>query len=275
MKCFLFVLFFSLLCADAHAEKILNLNVFDELQGSWEPGFRAKRMQAVADYVQEENPDLIVFQEAKGILPGEKKGGEDSIDGELFHKKYPHRKYIHEMTGKDGSSYGYWIGAKKKPNEWIEDGFAFPGGVERKVQAAIWGKGSSCLGVLSLHWSYQSSDVRQKEANWLLDWLKRKEKKCASWLVVGDFNADKEDPEMRILFDAGLNILIKEIKPTIGAFNPIRRIYGENIPSRTIDWALGWNLSGSAQIVLDTEQKNAVWVSDHAAVLVQLEKAKK
>lgn len=258
--------------APARAQTIFNLNVFDQLQGEWKPEFREQRMKLVADFVKQKKPDILVFQEAKGLNPGEK--NDQSIDGKFFQKSYPNQKYIHEMLGKDGASYGYLMASKKKPKEWKEDGFAFEGGVARRVQAAVWGQGESCLGVLSLHLSYQKSEVRQKEAQWILDWLKNHESECKSWIVVGDFNADKEDAEMKILFEGGLVSLFKEIKPTIGAFNPIRRIYGENIPSRTIDWALGWNISANAEVVLDKPIKEA-WVSDHAAVLINVNKKQK
>lgn len=235
-------------------------------------------MAAVAAYVKKNDPEIVVFQEAKGELPGEKGGGKDSVDGLLLRKKYPHRMYVHEMTGKDGASYGYWMAAKQKPDQWIEDGFSFPGGVSRKVQAAVWKNISEspkgCLGVLSLHFSYQNSQVRQQEAAWVLDWVKRHESLCGSWLVVGDFNADKEDKEMQILFEGGLHSLFQTLKPTIGAFNPIRRIYGENIPSRTIDWALGNQVNATAKVVLDAPYKEK-WVSDHAAVEVRLTREKK
>jgi endonuclease/exonuclease/phosphatase family metal-dependent hydrolase len=89
--------------------------------------------------------------------------------------------------------------------------------------------------------------------------------------VLGDFNADDDSPEMKALFAGGLKSLYGKKKPTVGAFNPIRRIYGEKVPSKTIDWALGWNLKGSAKAVLDTPYKGG-WVSDHAAILVNVKK---
>lgn len=259
----------------AEAFEVFNLNVFDQLQGEWKPDFRQKRMAAVSSYVKSKRPEIVLFQEAIGSLPGDQGGGQDSPDAELLSKLYPHRMYIHEMTGKDGASYGYWIGSRRKPDQWISDGFSFPGGVARKVQGAFFSKAADgqCLGVMSLHLSYQNSEVRVVEAHWILDWIKEKQKLCPRWLVVGDFNADKEDPEMKVLFEGGLNPLFSEIKPTVGAFNPIRRIYGENIPSRTIDWALGWNLTGSASVVLDSPFEGE-WVSDHAAVLVNLKNSK-
>ena len=122
---------------------------------------------------------------------------------------------------------------------------------------------------MSLHLSYQNSKVRQTEAKWLLNWVKAKQQECPRWLVVGDFNASEKDPEMKLLFKSGLGSLITELKPTIGAFNPIRRIYGENIASKTIDWALGWNLDAEAEVVLDSPWKGE-WISDHAAVLVKV-----
>lgn len=268
----LWIILFCVLAADARAETILNLNVFDELQGSWEPGFREARMNALADYIANANPDIVVFQEAKGLLPGAEKGGADSVDGVKLKEKYPFRHFVHEMTGHDGASYGYWIGSKTAPVKWIEDGFSFPGGVERKVQAAIWNsrEGTSCFGVLSLHFSYQNSEVRQKEARWVIDWLKSRERDCGRWVVVGDFNADREDAEMKVLFANGLENLTSELKPTVGPFNPIRRIYGANIPSRTIDWALAWKIKGSSRVVLDTPWQDQ-WVSDHAAILINLD----
>ena len=176
------------------------------------------------------------------------------------------------MTGKDGASYGYWLGSKKPWKQKIEDGFSFPGGVERKVQGAVWEKGSGknkkCLGIISLHFSYQNSEVRQKESAWVLDWLKSKEKLCKQWLVLGDFNADENSAEMKLLFEAGLKSLAKELKPTVGAFNPIRQIYGKNIPSKTIDWALGWNVQqATAETVFDKPVQD-LWLSDHAGLAI-------
>lgn len=273
-------LFFLLLAAlpqTSHALDIFDLNVFDQLQGEWKPDFRGHRMKMVSDYIQAKKPDIVVFEEAKGVLPGAQKGGEDSVDAELLKKDYPFRKYVFEMAGKDEGAYGYWIGAKKKPREWIEDGFAFEGGVARRVIAGIWDKawGKECVGVIGLHLSYQTTDVRQKEAAWLLDWLKAHEAKCPHWVVVGDFNAEAHHKEMQVLFDGGLKSLFSEVKPTVGPFNPIRRIYGETIPTQTIDWALGWNLDAEASVVLNQAAGNDPndvyqWASDHAGVWVHL-----
>ncbi len=268
---------FYLLCAllvipqTVEAVTVFNLNVFDQLQGDWKPNFREDRMELVTKTVTSLQADIVVFQEAKGLLAGELDGGKDSVDAKNLQKLYPHRMYVHEMTGKDGASYGYWIGAKMAPKQWIDDGFAFPGGVDRKVQAAVFDRAldGKCLGVISLHLSYQSSEVRVKEAEWLLNWLTEKEKLCKQWLVVGDFNADAESAEMKRLFAGGLKILPEQTKPTVGAFNPIRRIYGDNIPSKTIDWALGWNINGRAELKLDHEV-DGKWASDHAAIFVKL-----
>ena len=234
-------------------------------------------MEMVADYVRRRQPEIVVFEEARGALPGAQGGGDDSSDAGGLAALYPHRRYVHEMTGKDGASYGYWIGARRPPRRWIEDGFSFPGGVERKVLAAVWDdiNGKKCLGVIGLHLSYQGGGVRRKEAAWLLGWLRRHEADCPSWLVLGDFNADAEDSEMRLLFGGGLKELYRERKPTVGAFNPIRRIYGDNVPSRTIDWALGWNADGEAEVVLDAPYGTGrggvdAWVSDHAGVYVRM-----
>jgi endonuclease/exonuclease/phosphatase family metal-dependent hydrolase len=264
------------LCSSAHASPrsfdVYDQNVFDQLQGDWKPDFRAKRMGIMAALVKAKKPDVVVFEEARGLAPGAEKGGTDSVDAAEIKSLYPNRRYAHEMTGKDGASYGYWLGAKKKPKKWIEDGFSFPGGVERRVLGAVWDKaaGGKCLGVLGLHLSYQTSEVRQKEAAWLLDWLKAHEKDCKRWLVVGDFNAAGDDKEMKLLFDAGLKPLYKEQKPTVGPYNPIRAIYGKDKPSLTIDWALGWNLSGEADTVLGEANAEGNWVSDHAGVYVRL-----
>jgi endonuclease/exonuclease/phosphatase family metal-dependent hydrolase len=270
MKTILAVLLASTaLTAPAHALEILNLNVFDQLQGKWEAEFRAKRMEALAQYIGEAKPDIIVFEEARGILLGDQGGGSDSADARRIKDAYPHRTYLHEMTGADDGSFGYWVGAKRKPRKWIKEGFAFPGGVSRKVLGGIWDKayGNECLGIIGLHLSYQKSEVRQKEAQWILDFVKKHEKDCKHWLVMGDFNANEKTAEMNILFEGGLHPLPGQDKPTVGAYNPIRRIYGENIPSETIDWALGWNLEGKAEVVLE-KPFHDLWISDHAGILV-------
>lgn len=269
MKTLLFV-FGILLCQRAEAFTVLNINIFDELQGKWASDFREQRTAAFGDYVKSVEPDLVVMQEAKGVLPGAQKGGNDTVDAASFVDAYNHRRYTYEMTGADGAAYGYWMGAKHEPRHFAEDGFAFEGGVARRVQTVVFDKADErgCLGVLSLHMSYQQNKVREKEAGWVLNFLKKHEKQCKRWLVLGDFNANEKSPEMQILFKGGLVSLYGEQKPTVGAFNPIRRIYGNDIPSETIDWALGWNLNATAEVVLDSPW-NGQWVSDHAAVLVK------
>lgn len=249
-------LLFALLCAPSFAFTVLDLNVFDQQQGKWQPGFRSSRLHALTTFIKQKKPDLVVFQEAQ-----------PSDDGELT-RNYPFRHYISEMQGKEGESYGYWMGSKVKPEQWIEEGFFFPGGVNRKVQGALFQLDSGCLGVLSLHLSYQNSNVRTQEAHWLLDWIE-KNKSCDRWLVLGDFNADESSPEMKLLFSR-LPHLYAELRPTVGAFNPIRRIYGEHIPSQTIDWALGTNgLAAEASVILDSPWQGT-WISDHAGIWISV-----
>lgn len=255
-------------CASAHAVDVFNLNVFDQLQGTWDEGFRARRMSAVAKFIEEKHPQIVTFQEAQ------QSNGDSGDSGDALGIPLANRNYLIEMTGADSQGYGYWMGSSLRPRTWIADKFFFPGGVDRRVQGAIFDRalGETCLGVLSLHLSYQNTEVRQVEAQWLLDWLKTHETECRQWLVVGDFNADEKSAEMQKLFAGGLKSLYGQLKPSIGAFNPIRRIYGENIPSQTIDWALGWNIKGSAEIVLDSPYEGE-WVSDHAGVLIHVDAA--
>ncbi|MCO5141984.1 MAG: endonuclease/exonuclease/phosphatase family protein [Oligoflexia bacterium] len=251
--------------ASALPTKVFNLNVFDQLQGKWESTFREKRIKELSSYIHEVLPDVVVFQEAQGT-----ENYTSSKDSSHILKLYPYQNYLHEMTGADGESYGYWIGAKEKPLKWIHEKFFFDGGVDRRVQGAIWKTETDCLGLLSLHLSYQNSAVRVKEADWIVNYLRQQQSLCNRWLVLGDFNADDDTEEMRVLFSHGLKSSFKVKKPTVGAFNPIRRIYGENIPSKTIDWALEFGrLSAEATVVLDHE-RNGLWLSDHAGILVEL-----
>lgn len=252
--------------ADIKPLTALNLNVFDQLQGTWTADFRATRINALRNFVRSNDPDLVVFQEAQGL----KLEDIDSTDAMSF----PFRKFLGEMLGADGYAYGYWIGAKQEPDQWIADGFSFPGGVKRRVLGALWNHSDhdgKCLGVLSLHMSYQTTQVRQLEAKWLVKWVEEKKQLCQRWMIMGDFNADETNAEMKILFEAGFLSLqdLSQLKPTVGAFNPIRRIYGDNIPSRTIDWALIKNGTGQAKVVLD-EPFEDKWISDHAGLWVTL-----
>ncbi len=267
MKAILFLLV-CLFPTPSFAAKILNLNVFDQLQGEWEPNFRATRMKALSGWILKERPDVVVLQEARA----DSATSTESTDVAGFRKLYPYAFYVHEMTGKDGASYGYWLGSRKKPDATYTDGFSFPGGVERKVQGAIWKNfsGGKCLGVLHLHLSYQTSEVRVKEAEWVQKWIAAKSPECDRWVVAGDFNADADSAEIRHLQETGFVSLLAEKKPTVGAFNPIRQIYGKDIPSKTIDWAFGWGgVKAVAKVVLDSPLKG-IWISDHAGVLVQL-----
>ena len=251
----------------AFATSILNLNVFDQLQGKWEAGFRKNRIQKLSNWIRSNEPEIVIFQEAQG----DHLRSTESNDATWLKDFYSYRKYVPEMAGADGFSYGYWMAAKNNPVKEFSDVFFFPGGIERKTQAAIWKnayQGKECLGVLSLHMSYQNTEVRQKEAQWIIDWIKKHENDCKHWIVAGDFNADKNDKEMIILFAAGFKNLVKDLKPTVGAYNPIRRIYGNGIPSRTIDWALGWNVEGEGKILFN-EPLDEIWLSDHAGIFIE------
>ncbi|NUM88451.1 MAG: endonuclease/exonuclease/phosphatase family protein, partial [Bdellovibrionales bacterium] len=195
------LLVLALISLPSHAAKILSLNVFDQLQGEWEPGFREKRMKALGRWIIRERPDVVVLQEARARAATDA----ESSDVEGFRKLYPHSFYVHEMTGKDGASYGYWLGSRKKPDATYVDGFSFPGGVERKVQGALWRRfaGGQCLGILHLHLSYQTSEVRVKEAEWVQKWIVGKSMECGRWIVTGDFNADDDTAEIRHLQETG------------------------------------------------------------------------
>lgn len=261
----LFLLFFSLFSVanSSQAEskswpaQILSLNIFDQQQGEWPSDFREKRLFALRKWLEKNPMDILLLQEAS------------SGDGELFRKKYPWQNFVEESKGKDGLTYGYWLGAKRPVKEIWSDGFAFPGGVARKVQAAIWGEApKKCLGILNLHWSYQSSAVRQEEAKWLLDWLHGAQKKCDRWLVVGDFNADQDAPEIQFLAKNGLVNLATKLEPTVGPANPIRQIYGKDIKAQTIDWAWGFHYPAKAKRVL-ADPIGELWLSDHAGIMIK------
>jgi endonuclease/exonuclease/phosphatase family metal-dependent hydrolase len=134
----------------------------------------------------------------------------------------------------------------------------------------MWRGFGKCVGVIGLHLSYQNTEVRQLEAKWVLDWLAAHKKDCGNWLVMGDFNADSENKEIQILVEKELRSLVQEKKPTVGAFNPIRQIYGQDIPSRTIDWVFATKkVKGEATVVFDSAI-NQTWISDHAGIYVKL-----
>ena len=118
-------------------------------KGSGNPFHGKKHSKETLEKVKEANKK---FREENKDLIEQRLLNRLNLDEEKIKKIYPHRKYVHEMTGKDGASYGYWIGAKSKPSKWIEDGFSFPGGVERKVIGAVWSKaiGKKCLGLKGL-----------------------------------------------------------------------------------------------------------------------------
>lgn len=258
--------------SSSYAASVFNFNIFDQLQGEWEKDFRENRIKKLSGWLAVQAPEVIVFQEAQA----NSESSIESNDAQWLASEYPYRKYVHEMTGKDQFSYGYWMAAKKKPVKEFSDGFSFPGGVARKTQAAVWEnlyKGTECLGVMSLHLSYQNTDVRQKEAQWIIDWVKAHETDCKHWIVTGDFNADVEDKEISLLIGAGFKSLVNVKKPTIGAFNPIRQIYGKDIPSRTIDWAFAWNVDGDGEVLFD-QALEGTWLSDHAAVFAHVSDAK-
>jgi endonuclease/exonuclease/phosphatase family metal-dependent hydrolase len=234
-----------------------NLNFFDQQQGQWPDDFRAKRIKALTHFLENKNPDVVVLQEAQ------------SEDLAGLKRSYPHQYFVGEMKGAAGEEFGYLLAARTNPTKQWSDDFYFAGGVKRKIQAAIWGSDpQKCIGVISLHWSYQSSAVRQLEARWLLAWLDRAKAECAHWLVVGDFNADEKSEELRILFRSGLKILLSSLKPTIDPINPIRQIYGKDFLPRTIDWALGFQWQAKARVVL-SEPWQGEWVSDHSGLWVE------
>ena len=124
-----FAVLFFLFTVPAQAIQILNMNVFDQLQGEWKKDFRATRIQKLSQWIHEQSPDIVVFQEAQG----ETEKSKDSSDAAWIKKMYSYRKYVHEMTGYDHFSYGYWMGAKHRPVKEFSDGFSFPGGVARKT----------------------------------------------------------------------------------------------------------------------------------------------
>ena len=251
---------------------ILSLNIFDQQQGNWPENFRTSRLKALASQLNKFNksPDIVFLQESQA----EKKRGK-YLSKDAQHLNFPNHHYTHESFEKDGMSYGYLILSKKKPNKVWKDSFHFAGGSKRVVQFSLWHfKGWGCLGVANIHLSWQSSEVRYKEAQFLVEKMPALKASCSNWLLAGDFNADENSNEMKFLFDNGFNNFLIKAEPTVGPFNPIRSIYGK-IKNQTIDWILGTDtIQGRSHVMFD-EPVDEVWISDHSAVFVTLSKIDK
>ena len=204
--------------------------------------------------------DFLVLQEAR------------EKDAQYFKARFPYHYYTHEAIGKDGFSYGYLLLSKRRTRKIWHEAFHFPGGSKRAIQFSLWKwRESHCLGIANLHLSWQGSHIRVQEVGWILKEMKTLKRHCPRWLFLGDFNADEKSREMKLLFGKGFQNLFtgNPYPPTVGPFNPIRSIYG-NIKNQTIDWALGINLEGAAEILFDKPTKGGLWISDHAGVFVQI-----
>jgi hypothetical protein len=112
--------------AFAIPKTVLNLNVFDQLQGKWESDFRANRMAVLSKWIREQSPDLVVLQEAQGDQPGAMGGGADSSDTAALNSLYPFRKYVHEMTGADAPRMVIGLAPKPSRAKYGQMDFLFP-----------------------------------------------------------------------------------------------------------------------------------------------------
>lgn len=250
--------------------QLLNLNIFDQQQGHWDKGFRKSRLEALSKEIERhyKSLDFVFLQESRAEV---KNDGFVSVDATYFKDIFPYDYYTHESTEKDGFSYGYLILSKTRPQKVWNDSFHFPGGSQRTMQFSLWKfQESSCLGVANLHLSWQGSKIRVQEMKWILSKMGQLKEHCPHWVFVGDYNADEKSEEINLLFKNGFQNLFSEpYQPTVGPYNPIRLIYGK-IKNQTIDWALGVNIEGSAKVLFDKPTDEGVWISDHAAVLVNI-----
>ena len=254
----------------SNAIKILSLNIFDQQQGNWSKDFRTARLKILSSKLDEigDSLKLVFLQESQA----KKEGSEYiSTDAQYLSKNFSYHHYTHESIEKDGMSYGHLVLSKKKPRKTWKDSFHFQGGSQRVVQFSLWDfKDLRCLGVANLHLSWQSSQARYKEVNFLASKIPELKNHCSRWLFLGDFNADESSDEMKFLFHNGLRDFFTQRKPTVGPFNPIRSIYGK-IKNQTIDWILGINIEGKAEVLFN-KSVNGIWISDHSAILVELPK---
>jgi endonuclease/exonuclease/phosphatase family metal-dependent hydrolase len=264
-------LFFALFCLIAlpacggGGRAILSLNVFDEQQGQWPKNFRATRLEKIRNWVAKDPSIRAVFlQEARE---------DDVLNGR--NNQLPFRTFTPESEGADGKMYGYLALTQLKPERVWEEGFEFPGGLARKTQALVfrpWSEKRECLGVLSVHLSYQSSQVRVQEAEWIANFIKKRANLCPEWLIVGDFNATKESKEFRLITtQAGFIDLVREKISTVGPYNPVRAIYGQEKPNEAIDGALSYQVIGASARVVLRDPIEGVWVSDHAGILIRID----
>ncbi|MGB0452424.1 MAG: hypothetical protein ACPGJV_01815 [Bacteriovoracaceae bacterium] len=70
------------------------------------------------------------------------------------------------------------------------------------MQLSLWNfKSGKCLGVINLHLSWQSSIVRQKETEMIIERVNKLKKVCSKWLIAGDFNGDENSDEMKLFFE--------------------------------------------------------------------------
>ena len=159
---------------------------------------------------------------------------------------------------------------------WFSDTPAVPGSTSwgnRITRISTWARLADratrdTVRVYNLHWDHESQPSRERSAELLLARLTRDHSPGDLLLVLGDFNADEENPAYRALLgNAGTSLrdAFREAHPdarVAGTFNAFR---GDSTGGM-IDHVLigpGWHVAAAG---IDRRRFGALWASDHFAV---------
>lgn len=125
------------------------------------------------------------------------------------------------------------------------------------------------LRIFNCHYDHVGRTARKKSSELLLKIIKTQKMDSGKLLVMGDFNAEPNDPPIKILKTRLNDSYENSRKPAYGPEGTFNNFDPKRIMKARIDYIFTQKIEVLQQIHLDDRRKNNRFLSDHLPVLIR------
>ncbi len=245
--------------------KILTLNTWQE-KGPWR-----LRWKVVIDGIKETQPDLVAFQEVFNPDWAQEVKGETDFPYLVFHPEPSGLMLLSRFSVLQSACLT--MKTQSPTEDYLRYALFAEIGV-KKNRVAVFNT--------HLSWQLDEGTCREKQVGELLGFINRKTE-GQDRLVMGDFNAPPETPEIKKMNETGKFIdtfgllYPKKRGWTWDNDNPYARNAAHSMPERRIDYIFTHtansflNRPKSVEIIFARPNYSGIWASDHLGLLATFE----
>lgn len=254
--------------------KIMTFNIRydnpDDGKNSW-----SKRKEEVCQLIQYYHPDVVGIQEA---LPNQVQFINSTLED------YDYIGFSRDGVGSDSESVPIFYNTVKyelldKKVFWLSE---TPNQVSKGWDAALNRIGTygafknkltlETIHVINVHFDHRGKISRKKSAQLILNKIQDLQLKDKTVIVLGDFNAQPEEASISILKSKLEDAFQISKTPAYGPIGTFNGFNNQIIPTLRIDYVFTKNVEVSSYRCINDKRNDALCISDHLPVLIELAK---